>query len=295
MLQSVKWSINDRCNQRCPYCMLEGYLSSESPFREKLEILDKLHSMKILDIDFFGREPLIDMEIFDIIKYSKTKGYNFNFTFITNGVNLDKFTPMYEIINLGIKKFSVSYDGGYGGRPFNCSLSTIKYYINEGVRVEIALDVHKKNKDYIKEMYTQFKEIGVSGVYLTPISYYGKTNREILKDYAIDNDEFMEVITQIINNKIKVNSYVWFPFGYEIPDVKFPLWFDAEVETKCTAGVNSFYISSSGVAYGCVSVSYCNYEGAHCDFLSTPVEELQEKIKTKSLRMCVPQRTDALL
>ena len=73
----VKWYINNCCNLNCPFCFVKGINTLSQTFEEKCKVLDKLYTDGVRNIDFFGKEPLFNHEIFDVMQYGKSKGYDF--------------------------------------------------------------------------------------------------------------------------------------------------------------------------------------------------------------------------
>ena len=210
-LKTAKICINDRCNLRCSYCFIEDREPRELSEEGYKRVLDQLHKLNIGLVDFFGKEPLFNERIINIVEYAREKNYPFDFTFITNGVNLDKYYD--KIVEGKFESITVSYEGEAEktGRDFIPSLNTIRSLIKDGVKVNISLDLHKTNKDNIVKSVTKFKELNINEIYIKPIIPVGKSIEIVKKDFYLSSEEFREVIDSLSqeddldhNTKIKI-------------------------------------------------------------------------------------------
>lgn len=125
--QTITFVVTEDCNLRCKYC----YISHKSANkRMKLEtaqrFLDYILTADIniaesVIIDFFGGEPLLEIELIDQISdYFKIKAYelghpwawNYRFNFATNGVNYSSpAVQKYIRKNKGKVSIGISIDG----------------------------------------------------------------------------------------------------------------------------------------------------------------------------------------
>jgi uncharacterized protein len=109
------------CNLACPYCF-EGELTTKSPRMDEemidaafdtIPMIQELHENSGPPyITLFGGEPLLDTAyqrgaVEQILQRSYDRGYPV--TAITNGVALDKYTPM--LLRYGCEEVQVSIDG----------------------------------------------------------------------------------------------------------------------------------------------------------------------------------------
>lgn len=110
------------CNLRCPYCFAhEGTYNTEKDYMSKevgMRAIDFLIKMsgkrKNLEVDFFGGEPLLNMEtVKTIVDYAKEQtqkaGKNISFTMTTNGVLLNEENRKY--LNDTMDNVVISIDG----------------------------------------------------------------------------------------------------------------------------------------------------------------------------------------
>ena len=73
---SIGWAITNKCNLRCIHCNMDSgnKLGDELTKDECFKIIDELNSKKVQRICFFGGEPLIRKDFFDIANYAIEKG-----------------------------------------------------------------------------------------------------------------------------------------------------------------------------------------------------------------------------
>lgn len=110
------------CNLRCAYCFAgtgsfggkRGIMPVDVGRAAVDFLIEHSGSRRNLEIDFFGGEPLLNMELVrDVVDYARSKesktGKNFRFTMTTNGVLLDDETA--DFINSEMYNVVLSLDG----------------------------------------------------------------------------------------------------------------------------------------------------------------------------------------
>jgi len=110
------------CNLRCPYCfakdgtygMPKEYMPEEVGERAIDFLLANCGGRRNLEIDFFGGEPLMNIEVVKhVVDYAKEKaasaGKNINFTLTTNGLLLSDKNIDY--LNQTMQNVVISIDG----------------------------------------------------------------------------------------------------------------------------------------------------------------------------------------
>lgn len=285
----AKWAFNDRCNLRCPYCLANNENIQELSFQDLCKIMDRLHELGVLYIDFFGKEPLLNDTMFSLIEYADSKGYLFVYSFITNGKNVKKYSD--SIIECGISSFTISYDGGYGGREFIFDLKDLAPFKYNDIPVGFSIDVHRNNVEHLEEICSELISGGASNLYFKPIISHTHAESESADSFYLTPGEYLDCVKRI------VSKFEGFPL-----DFSFPFTFNKVAEEalslvsettsvftdfKCDSGDNRLFISSNGDAYGCGVIYYDN-RGKHCINLLTASESDFEKLKSDGTRrFCV--------
>lgn len=279
---NVKWYINNSCNLSCPFCFVKGIHKPEVSLETKFKILDKLHQEGVKFVDFFGKEPLFNKDIFKIMKYGESNNYDFYYTFISNGVNLKKYTK--DIINSPCREFTISFDFHSGDRKFKFDLKDLLPFKESGFFIELSIDVHNSNIQTLMEKSKNLKEFGVNSLYFNPImpfkgvgvnhiseSDYEKFIKGFLKEYR----DTYEVIFKIPFQMKRLSE------KYSIEDKNF------YTEPFCSAGIDHFCISSDGIAFGCVSQCAKGNMLNSCDYLTTPIGQIYSILSNhKKVRLC---------
>lgn len=284
MIHSIKWAINNRCNLRCSYCMMEGTeCGEELSYESKKRCLDKIHNMGVSKIDFFGKEVLIDDTMFKLMEYTKNKGYNITFSMISNGVNLEKYYK--DIINSPLIFVTFSYDCGVERLTYFSEETLIK--VAKSKYVEITIDVHKLNIHKVVNSMKYLEGLGVSSICITPIIPLGGKYENIIKDFHLSEKDIENLYYTITSTKFNMDITFTVPFQYTnlsrmLEGKKYCM-----TDNYCTAGETHGFLASDGVMYGCVSQYCANNKSNSCDFLSTPIDEIHKIIGSGGIRQCI--------
>ena len=102
----VVWNITSKCNLRCVHCYAN--VNSVSEFNAASSLIDDLSALRIPVLLMSGGEPLMHKNIYDIIKYAKSKGIQVSLS--TNGTLIDKDVAG-KLKELGVDYIGVSLDG----------------------------------------------------------------------------------------------------------------------------------------------------------------------------------------
>jgi MoaA/NifB/PqqE/SkfB family radical SAM enzyme len=106
----VHFFLTRRCNLRCKYCFVADSTTRELTTAEVKAAIDKLYSLGIRAIAFFGGEPTLRRDFCEILSYAHDKGFFTYFT--TNGTLLDE-TYIDNIARTGVDFVELSVDGVY--------------------------------------------------------------------------------------------------------------------------------------------------------------------------------------
>lgn len=286
----AKWAFNDRCNLRCPYCLATTDEVVELPFSDLCKIMDKMYDKGVRYIDFFGKEPLFDDTIFSLIKYAKSKGYDFSYSFISNGKNLLKYAE--DILDSGISSFTISYDGGYGGRKYIFDLNDISPFLGI-IPVEFSVDVHRNNVDHLGAICDELIECGADSIYFKPIIPHEHSGDDTASDFYLSQQEYLDCIRRVAKEYEGFPLKFSFPLQFskvavealslESPDNNTQIFADL----VCEAGNGGIFIASNGYAYGCGVIHYDNC-GKHCvDFLSASDSDLDNLKPKGKCKLCL--------
>lgn len=277
MIESVKWSINNSCNLRCPFCFAD-YKSEVLTLEDDFKIVDKLNELGVKHIDFFGKEPLLDDTIFKIMEYSVSKQYSFMFTFISNGVNLEKFRE--QIIASPCRAFSISYDF-MNTRTFNVPIDVIASFPDD-FHIEFSIDVHKEGYKELVKNVRNINELGIiNSFYFNPIMPLRTESFT-----GISEDEYSDFINLLGQDILEISTV---KIPYEFSKLTRKYFRDDRFYTEpfCTAGMTHFFIDSDGTAYGCNVACMVHNKKRSCNFLNTDDYTLFNTIYNYGKRECL--------
>ncbi len=232
-IKSMCLHIAHDCNLACDYCFAAkgdfGHgrclMSAETGKRAIDFLIEKSAGRRNLEVDFFGGEPLMNMEtVKEIVEYArgleKEHDKNFRFTITTNGVLLDDET--IEYINKEMSNIVLSIDG----RPeVN---NRFRKTINGKGSYDIIIDKYKKlvskreGDYYVRGTFTRdnldftndvlhlydcgFDQISVEPVMAAPELDYSLREEdvpEIKKEY----EKLAETIIEMKKNGEKINFF----------------------------------------------------------------------------------------
>ena len=288
-IEFAKWAINDRCNLKCPYCLAENKDVQELSFPNLCRIMDKLYYLGVRYIDFFGKEPLLNDTMFSLIRYADSKGYNFSYSFISNGKNLKKFTE--DIIDCDFTTFTISYDGGYGGREFLFDLRDLKPFLDRDIPVCFSIDVHRNSVDHLTTICEELISGGAFSLYFKPIIAHTNSIGDSSDSFYLSQDEYLDCVTKVVSKFEGFPLIFSFPFTFNRVAKKA---LDLKSETTriltdfvCKSGNGNVFIASNGDAYGC-GVTYYDNKGNHCiNFLSASDSDFESLKSDGTTRFCV--------
>jgi len=109
---SVWWDITNKCNLSCLHCYSSSSPdrnnSDELTFNEAKKLISELSDIGVFAIFFLGGEPLMRPDIFDIIKYTRSK--SISVTISSNGWLVTKEVAE-KLSLLEINQIGISLDG----------------------------------------------------------------------------------------------------------------------------------------------------------------------------------------
>lgn len=149
----VLFFLTRKCNLNCKYCFVKDNKRKDMSTKEVKQVIDKLYSLGIRVIAFFGGEPTIRKDFCEILKYSVDKGIFTYFT--TNGVLLDK-EYIKRIGETGVDFIELSVDSVFkfddSKKDYARSKKVLKLLLeakdkyNYGIKTHLVLN--KKNYEF---------------------------------------------------------------------------------------------------------------------------------------------------
>lgn len=317
-VNELRFTINNRCQFSCAHCYY-GYETSHREDLSEKELTDfaiRLHKQfGFKSVHYCGKEPLIDGAIFDSVRtLRKMLPADVEYSVVTNGLTVTKFyeqlvnEKLLDKVFLSVDDLEAVTDKDQKLRNTSGHiLKAIDFLVTNNVPLQVFIDLHKGNYNYINEMLYRLVKLGVTEFYVRAIMPIG--NAEDLEPLSIL--EIAEVFNKL---KVLTNYY-----HSSIEDFKVILtlpkdvivrmqYYDKEEITKneedliemvvksleyntdvvvpgmtiypeevCTQFLDTLTLTSDGYVLGCTSAVSCSDYWKHSAFdINTPDEDLKK-------------------
>ncbi|WP_027631856.1 radical SAM/SPASM domain-containing protein [Clostridium hydrogeniformans] len=251
------------CNFACVYC----YQKDHSNFTKmSKEVQDKLiefirseaDTISILDISWYGGEPLLAMDVIEelsykIIEICKEKNISYSATIVTNGYLLNK-DIVKKFKELKIQSMQVTLDGCEkshdskrflsGGQPtFKKIIENIADIIDDFSSVAIRINTDKNNKDEIFYIFDVLSKYGLKDKVIPYLGYIEPINGNYEEENCLTVEEFSKLELDFTDFLSKSNDKL------SVFD-KYPR---SKYNYCCADSLNAYVIDPEGKMYKCWS------------------------------------------
>ncbi len=222
---------NNYCNLKCKLCFVNRGMTREKgdmSLENFKKIVDEISYVKKDIALFFAGEPLMNKDIFEMVKYASSKKLNVNID--TNGMLLNKF-EFTAIITTGLKRLDISLDGATNktylkyqeGGDFNLVIENVKnlcFFKNifkyETTSINIGFVVMKHNEHEIGKMKELCRKLGVNSLriktlaqgigYHSAASYHSKGALEEAKEFIAKDEKYRR---KSASKDFKICPWIW--------------------------------------------------------------------------------------
>jgi len=204
------WNFTNRCNLRCRHCYqsagkgLEGELSLE----EKLAVIDQLGENYMPMVAFAGGEPTISDHLVPVLK--RCDHWQIHTSLATNG---SLFTPQLaeSLAQTGLRYVEVSLDSvdpekhdrfrGISG-AWEKTVEGMKIVAaTEGLRLGVAMCVHRDNYNEVREMIEFAIEIGAACFAYFNFIPVGRGTGMVTQDITpAEREKLLELLNEYIQS-----------------------------------------------------------------------------------------------
>ncbi len=252
------WEITRQCNLTCPHCFSAASKRphNELTTAEGRDLIEVMARIGVETIGWTGGEPLLRHDLEELTACAVAKGIRCSIT--TNGILLCKDRAK-SIKDSGCYAIQISLDGSTPERnhqirrasheDFHKIIAGIHFCQELEMPVYLAVLIGQENLDDAYEMVKLAKREGVKEVRFCGYTPAGRGKWDSVKERLSfttrlgDLAEFIEIVQ--MDDSI---SYYFDPgFGPIPPTYHFH---------NCVAGVETFYLKSSGDVYPCTSLLY---------------------------------------
>ncbi len=237
-----------KCQCRCPHCVIGSSLNkniNEMTSQEIYNLIKAARRLGLLEICYFGGEPLLRDDIIDLIRFTNTNGLLTSI--FTNGIRLTQ-NMVRDLKNAGLSCCNVSLDSASPAqhnrlRGFeNCfekAVEGIKYILDEGIKCNIwtyvkKYDVEKQGLRDLKAIIDLGRHIKVNKVIiLFPIAS-GK--------WLCNSENILTLSEREMVRTLHNPPFVMLEFPRE--------------DTYCPAGKRMVYVTPNGDLSPCPTLPY---------------------------------------
>lgn len=171
----ISWNITMKCNLKCPHCYISSSpraLPSELSTEEAKALIDQISEISRPLLILSGGEPLLRQDIFEIIRYSKEKGFKIGLG--SNGTLIDEETAR-KLKEAGVDTVSISLDSskaekhdGFRGvkGTWEKAVNAIKALRENHILVQVNTTVTRQNFEEIDEIMTLAEKLGAENFHL---------------------------------------------------------------------------------------------------------------------------------
>jgi len=276
-VKCVLW-VTEACNLRCKYCYINaGYKVAPTESLESIiRLIDWLTTIRIEKLIIGGGEPLLRKDIFDILKRSaKTAETHL----LTNGTLINEKSAQKLVLS-GIDSVSVSLDSPapevhneFRNGSFDAAVGGIKLCVKNGLSVDIAACIHKKNSTHAASLIRFAENIGAASVTFEGLNPVGRG--ENCKDWTLtakQTDIFLQSVYDTLHD-IKPSVQVI---------IFYPQWVRWDRNAPgCEAGKNFFGLRSNGDVFPCTNLPITVGNVWREDFSSIWNCKLMNDLRTK--------------
>lgn len=166
------WNITNLCNLSCRHCYQDSghkALATELTLDEKLDLVDQMAEQYVPMIAFAGGEPTLSPDLVPVLR--RCREYGIHTTLATHGGTMTKKRTA-ELAEAGIRYVEISLDSvhaekhdAFRGQPgmWQRSVDGMRNVVaQEGMRLGLAMCVHRENLDEVEDMLQFAVDMGAS-------------------------------------------------------------------------------------------------------------------------------------
>lgn len=297
-MNSIKWEIEPLCNLSCKHCIVKNIHYPESvSFYEKINIVDQLKSKGYNHIIFSTKEPLLDENLFNIIKYNSSN--NIYSSIITNGLILNE-KIIGKLNEYKIKNLAISLEGWtkedndfIRGKGVFSVVDNILSYLDQMEErkfdVVIQLNLNKVNIQNVESFIPYFSKYHNFVIEISEILPFGSAKS--LSDICCDPIDYFQFAYYILNHIEKNNIYIFEKLNVFMILLLNSLGLLNRTPTPPSCGIykGSFSILNNGSMCRCLLLEEVKEEIPFQNRLKTTLiesSELKENIENYHIKEC---------
>ncbi|HAR64149.1 MAG TPA: hypothetical protein DCS13_11850 [Candidatus Margulisbacteria bacterium] len=248
----VIWSITNRCNYSCVYCMP----NSQNVIRENKistteikKIADNLKSLEFTHLKITGGEPFIRPDIYEVLSYFSSCGF-----IIDISTNASLITPktIEFLKTINIQMIHVSIDGPdrtshenvRGPDSFEPTINGLKLLTKTNIYIRVGCLIYKGNQDKLTEIAEFCSQLGVKEIAYSLLEPIGKLKGDlsIIADIPLPElGKNIAALQKTFHNTIVISSNFAKPVAHQ--------------QKTCPGGRRLLYIDALGTLSPCTWIN----------------------------------------
>jgi radical SAM protein with 4Fe4S-binding SPASM domain len=275
-----------RCNFTCSHCMVDAGRArrNEMGTEELQRLIQDLADCGVGSIAWSGGEPLLRSDIDRLTAFGFRRGISFGLA--TNGFLADK-NRLMRLHASGLRVIQISVDGTdpekaarYRHGPasaFERAIRAIQNSVSIGMQTYICTLFSPETAAEISEMLAFARDLGVTGLRYTMHAPAGRAQMNKYDEHLWDTPQIKKFFEIVDSEKKRKKLQVLL----DCPTGPYP----GKNNFRCSAGLNSGYITSVGDVYACTALMTPEYRvgntreiPVHDLLLSSNMQKIQREM-----------------
>ena len=252
---SVGWAITNKCNLRCKHCNMSSgeELKNELTQEECYSIIDELSHENVQKIGFFGGEPLMRNDFFNIASYAIKKGIFVTFTtnaLLINEKMIEEELYKFELVRVSLDGPTPETHEFIRNLPgsFKKTIENIKKMVNSGINVGVVTCISRRNINYIEEMIELLEKLKVKSWFIPILAPMGRGSN--LKEQVLSPKEVGNLLVKIEKFTEKTN----FLINLDLPYSVLLKNKNNNIKASCPAAITELVIFANGDVSPCCEI-----------------------------------------
>jgi MoaA/NifB/PqqE/SkfB family radical SAM enzyme len=237
--------VTNKCNLSCKYCNQKNQNIQSLPLQKIEEIVNEV-AKDCAHIIITGGEPTLHPNLPEIINFIKSK--DIIVSMVSNGTfeysDITKLRGLHHLV-LSIDSLDEKYRLRLSSK--RKILKIIKEAKRHNIKVLLNCVINKQNANHIEDLLKISKEWGCE-IAFQPLYEYNFSSKSA-KDYALEPIKFKQVISMLIDNKLKYPI-----FNSNSVLTRYLSWPTKGNIKSCAAGKLMFHIEPNGDVYPCQEI-----------------------------------------
>jgi len=260
-IEYIKLKLTDKCNLDCIMCDIPRVKGKKELTTDEMKkLIDDAYNIGAKRVHTTGGEPLLRTDLFELIKYAKSKSMDFDIQ--TNGTLINKNIAK-QLAEVGIKEMAVTIQGPKkidelirGKGTFYKTIEAIKHLQKNNIKISIVAAILRQNYLYLKDLLKIALDLDIKSVRFQPY----------MESLVFEKDKKKPMIlpNEVSKLKKEIQRLIILARRYDIDIgpteylLNIPNYFSGDFKAKpnpnCSFPFKCCVISSDGNVYPCYNL-----------------------------------------